>query len=279
MAKKSQDKQKIPRLIQSRIVGHGDIDPTQLLANPLNFRRHPGPQMDALRGSMSELGWIKTILVNRTTGHVLDGHARVEEAMRQNLPTIPVTLVELSEAEERLALAVLDPITEMATRDDVILSDLISQVSTDDDGLQYLLDTLLDKEADEESSDNIKRDAKNGKYTAKVTTPVYSPKGDKPDVAELWNPGKAKELTKKIMDSDIPDDVRSFLLHAAMRHVVFNYKLIAEYYCHATPDIQDLMEQSALVIIDFGKAIENGYVRLTETMMKLAGEDGDPDVG
>jgi hypothetical protein len=61
---------------KNRIVGHGEEEPEQLLANPLNFRRHPGPQFEALRGSLSELGWVKGVLVNRLTGHVVDGHAR-----------------------------------------------------------------------------------------------------------------------------------------------------------------------------------------------------------
>lgn len=98
--------------------------------------------MEALRGSMKELGWLKTILVNKTTGHVLDGHARVEEAMRQGLATIPATIVELSEREEKLALAVLDPITEMAYKDFPALNSLLAEISTSDAGLQALLDQL-----------------------------------------------------------------------------------------------------------------------------------------
>jgi DNA modification methylase len=143
---KEPKKDQASALIRSRIIGHGDVNPADLLANPLNFRRHPGNQMDALRGSMKELGWLKTILVNKTTGHVLDGHARVEEAMRQCLPTIPATIVELDPEEERLALAVLDPITEMATRDADMLADLLAQVSTEDPGLQALLDEMGKKE-------------------------------------------------------------------------------------------------------------------------------------
>ena len=40
----------------------------------------------------------------------------------------------------------------------------------------------------------------------------------------------------------------------------FNYEKIANYYAHATPDIQKLMEDSALVIIDYDKAIERGFL-------------------
>jgi DNA modification methylase len=129
--------------IQNRIVGHEDVAPDQLLAHPLNFRRHPGPQLEALRGSLAEIGWFKTVLVNKRTGHVIDGHARVEEAMRQNLATVPVTYLDLSEEEERLALAIGDPITEMAIRDDVALTALLGDVHATDERLKKMLAEML----------------------------------------------------------------------------------------------------------------------------------------
>jgi hypothetical protein len=57
-----------------------------------------------------------------------------------------------------------------------------------------------------------------------------------------------------------------FLLAAANRHVVFNFEEIANYYANASVECQELMENSALVIIDFDKAIENGYVALSEKL-------------
>jgi len=139
-------------LIRSRIVGHGEAAPRELVANPKNFRRHPAAQMDALRGSIKELGWVKTVVVNNTTGHVIDGHARIEEAIRAGLATIPVTQVELSEEEERLALAVLDPITAMARHDEEALQALLEDVATDDAGINALLDKLRkEKPVDEDT--------------------------------------------------------------------------------------------------------------------------------
>lgn len=128
--------------IRNRIVRHGEESPDQLLANPWNFRRHPGEQLNALRGSMKELGWIKDVIVNVTTGHVLDGHARIEESLRQGITSIPVTYVELSEDEERLALAVLDPISELAYRDDDAVAELLRSITTDDPGLRQLLTSM-----------------------------------------------------------------------------------------------------------------------------------------
>ena len=58
------------------------------------------------------------------------------------------------------------------------------------------------------------------------------------------------------------EEERQFLKDAAGRHNVFNYRNIAEYYAHATPEMQRLMEKSALVIIDINNAIANGYASL-----------------
>jgi DNA modification methylase len=134
--------------LKSRIVGHGDEAPDNLTANPLNFRRHPKEQLNALKGSMKELGWIKTVIVNKRSGYVLDGHARVEEAIRQGLPSIPVTYVDLDENEEKLALAVLDPITELAYRDDETLKLLLEQANASDQDLKDFLLTLNAQEAE-----------------------------------------------------------------------------------------------------------------------------------
>jgi ParB-like chromosome segregation protein Spo0J len=128
--------------LRTRIVGHGDVAPDQLLANPLNFRRHPGAQREVLRSSLGELGWVKTVIVNQRTGHVLDGHARVEEAMFAGAESVPVTYVDLDPNEEHIALALLDRISGMATTDDEILAALLQETETDDPVLQAALADL-----------------------------------------------------------------------------------------------------------------------------------------
>jgi len=128
---------------RSRIVGHDFVKPEDLLANPLNYRRHPQDQLVALKGSINELGWVKAVIVNKTTGFVLDGHARVEESMRMGIDSIPVTYVELSPDEERKALALLDPITNMAYSDDTALKSLIDQISFADQNMNDIVNSLL----------------------------------------------------------------------------------------------------------------------------------------
>ena len=64
-------------------------------------------------------------------------------------------------------------------------------------------------------------------------------------------------------------------MRAAGRHTVFNYGLIAEYYAHASPEMQELMEKSALVIIDVDNAIANGYATLMGEVLDAMGEAED----
>ena len=60
-----------------------------------------------------------------------------------------------------------------------------------------------------------------------------------------------------------------FLIRAANRHMIFNYEKIAEFYCHADKKTQALMEDSALVVIDFKKAMQLGYLRLKEEVEQM----------
>lgn len=103
-----------------------------------------------------------------------------------------------------------------------------------------------------------------GKYSSKIEAPIYEPKGQQPHILMLCNDAKTKSLLREIDESNVPESEKSFLRIAAHRHTVFNYEIAADYYAHASPEMQRLMESSALVIIDFEAAVENGFVRLCE---------------
>jgi len=63
-----------PPALRSRIVGSGEADPAALVANPRNWRTHPAEQGAALTGVLERVGWVQQVIVNRTTGHLVDGH-------------------------------------------------------------------------------------------------------------------------------------------------------------------------------------------------------------
>jgi hypothetical protein len=130
---------------RNRIVGHGEEAPDQLLANPLNWRVHPKAQQRALAGALAEVGWVAQALVNRRTGHLVDGHLRVELAVARGEPAVPVTYVDLSEDEERTVLATLDPLGAMATADAAKLEELLRDLTPSDAALRAMLDELAEK--------------------------------------------------------------------------------------------------------------------------------------
>lgn len=111
------------------------------------------------------------------------------------------------------------------------------------------------------------------KYTQKVDVLHYKPTGEKPKISELIDESKAHDLMTDILTAKISGEERSFLLKATYRHFAFNYRKIAEYYAHASKEVQELMEKSALVIIDYDDAIKNGYVKLSKRMEELRKAD------
>lgn len=100
------------------------------------------------------------------------------------------------------------------------------------------------------------------KYTSKINIPIYEPKNKKPHVLELFDDRKTKRIINEINNSNLTEDEKHFLIEASKRHTVFNYQKIADYYAHASVEMQKLMERQALVIIDFNKAYEYGYIKL-----------------
>lgn len=102
------------------------------------------------------------------------------------------------------------------------------------------------------------------KYSSKIEAPIYEPKNAKPHLLELINKEKSRRLIQEIDNSNLPIEEKNFLIDAARRHNVFNYEKIADYYANSNKEVQNFMERSALVIIDFEKAIQLGYVKLCD---------------
>lgn len=109
-------------------------------------------------------------------------------------------------------------------------------------------------------------EAKEDGYTKKIKAPIYEPKNVKPHILELYDYTQSMRLINIIKDSSVTDEEKKFLFEAAKRFTVFNYSKIADYYAHSDEEMQKLMEQLALVIVDFDKAIQHGFVKLSEEM-------------
>lgn len=186
---------------RNRIVGHAEVAPAELVPNPANWRSHPPEQQRALAGALGEVGWVAQVLVNRTPGHIVDGHLRVELARARNEATVPVTYVELSEEEERLVLASLDPLAAMAEAEKDALAALLAGLSSEDGALAQMLADLADH---------------NGIRIAGLSDPDEVP--PVPDEADVWvKPGELYRLGEHRLlcgDATKPQDVAHLLAGA-----------------------------------------------------------------
>ena len=117
-------------------------------------------------------------------------------------------------------------------------------------------------------------------YSRKFEAPVYEPAHANPHLKTLCDPTKTRALISRIDASELPEEEKVFLRAAAWRHAVFHYERIADYYAHSSPEMQGLMESSALVIIDFDAAIERGFVKLCDYIrdqyLEEYNSDADP---
>ena len=261
--------------LRDRIKSLRRVKASDLRPNPRNWRMHPEAQQNALRGVLAEVGIADALLARELpdgTLELVDGHLRTDIDPNTKWP---VLVLDVTKEEADKLLATVDPLAAMAEPDPEKLEALLAEVSTESEAVEAMLADLRDAagilaDADEQEEESP--------YTNKIIAPVYEPKGERPPLSALIDRDKTQELIEGIDAADLPDDVKEFLRLAAERHTVFNFRQIAEYYCHADAVLQDLMERSGLVIIDFNKAIEYGFVHLTERLGELADlEEADDD--
>lgn len=83
---------------RNRITRHADVPPSELVAHPLNARRHPKHQSDALSGVLSEVGVVQSVIVNERTGRMLDGSSG--EVRDGRLPVLNEVVTRHAEGDE-----------------------------------------------------------------------------------------------------------------------------------------------------------------------------------
>jgi DNA modification methylase len=116
-----------------------------LIANPKNWRRHPKSQADALRGILREIGFADALLVRELPNGkfmLLDGHLRATTTPDMLVPTL---VLDLSEEEADKLLLTLDPLASLAQADLDQVRQLLSSVTTDDEGVRSLLSVIADE--------------------------------------------------------------------------------------------------------------------------------------
>ena len=231
-----------------------------LTFNPINPRKINETKINQLKKSLvefPEMLKLRPIVVD-SNYVVLGGNMRLKACMDLGIESIPVVKAEDLTEDQKKEFIIKDNVSFGEWDWDIIESDFDIDLVQD-----WGLDVPIDEETEEE------------KYTRKIKAPTYEPMNQKPKIEQLVDTSRMMELINKIENSDISDEEKQFLILASYRHIVFDYSKIADFYAHSNQQMQELMESSALVIIDYNKAIEEGYVRLSQTMSELYSEDHD----
>lgn len=237
----------------------------KLIPYAMNARTHSEEQVAQIAGSIREFGFTNPVLVDKDET-IIAGHGRVLAARVLEMDFVPcIRLDHLTPAQVRAYVIADNKLALNAGWDESILKAEIDSLKTE--GFEMELTGFSNEELDAILQSNDPESGLSEKYTHKIEAPIYTPKGDKPQISELVDSSKAEALIREIESAKLPKEIDQFLKTAAARHFAFNYEKIAEFYCHADKKTQQLMEDSALIIIDFNKALQNGYAKLREELV------------
>lgn len=233
-----------------------DIDSIKPYKN--NAKKHPKEQIEQIKKSIEQFGMDDPIGIWKN--EVVEGHGRLIACKELGYKEIPIIRLDHLTDEERKAYALAHNKLTMNSDFDI---DILNKELEEITNIDMENFGFLDMDIEEEENP----------YSQKVDIPQYEVEGDMPDVKTLVDDVKTKELLQEIENANISKEDKDFLYYGAMRHLVFNYKAIAEYYANASKEVQELMEKSALVIIDLNNAIANGYVEMIEKMKEMIDDE------
>lgn len=246
---------------------------------------HQNPRLGNVQAIMDSLrahGQYKPVVANRGTHtgrgmEVLAGNHTVK-AFRDLQAAEPedaqwwlmsAVIIDVDEDMAKRIVLVDNRSPELGTYDNEVLTDLLGSLGdlsgtgyTDED-LAGLLAGVDDLVGDPEL------DAPVDPYTHSSDIPQYTPTGECPAVDTLVDTTRTQQLEDAISAADLPDQVRLFLMAAAQRHTVIDFRAVAEFYAHQPPEVQRLMEAQALVIIDVDDAIARGYAHMRTELHRM----------
>lgn len=224
-----------------------------------NNPRHNDEAVEYVKNSIKQFGFKVPIIVDKDNV-IIAGHTRLKAAKELGMETVPCIMADDLTPEQVKAFRLADnKVAEYSTWDiESLEKEFLGITNIDMENFGFL---------DGEEHPDIINDET---YNNDKEIPQYEIQGEKPPLKALVDEEKYNELMVEIDNvENVPEEVKCFLRKAATRHFRFNYKNIAEYYAHAPQEVQELMENSALVLIDIDNAIRQGYVRMNSDIEAL----------
>ena len=102
-----------------------------------------------------------------------------------------------------------------------------------------------------------------------IEIPFYEASEIAPSIEELANINEVKELINKINKLEIENELKEILKIRASFFADFNFQKIADYYHHSSDETKSIFESLGLVILAPKKALEMGFVEISENIYDL----------
>lgn len=229
-----------------------------------NYRKHSERNKELINKSLSEYGAGCSILIDNE-GEIIAGNGVYEQAQALN---IPVKVIE-TDGNELIAVKRTDLATEDLKRKQLAIMDnstsdtsefdlALLQADFDVPDLKDMGIDIPEVEIEEPKSD--KDDIVKELYDLRGL--VYEKQGEKPQIEDLYTEDGIKEFEKEIEKSNATKEEKAFMRKALTRFYRFNFRNIAEYYCHSSDEVKELFAKLLLVIPDGKQLLKNELLGL-----------------
>lgn len=221
-----------------------------------NAKEHTNAQIDAVKASMSQLGFGAPLVCwHNDDGRpeIVAGHARAIAAKALGIREVPCVFRDDWTDAQRRAYTLADNQTTMMT-------------GWDDDQLAYELDTLAGEfdMGDFGFDTTPDSDALDDRYSDNVGTVEYEPKDVERKPSELF---ETTDRFDALIDAVQDRTIKRMLRIRAEWFCRFDFAKIADYYANqASAEEQEAFEALGLVLLDRDGLIANGFSDLAESV-------------
>jgi len=230
-----------------------------------NPRVHLKSVRKQLKKSIEKFGFVEPIVVNNSKDRknvIIGGHFRVDVAKELGYKQIPCVRVEIDDLEKEKELN-LRLNKNIGSFDYELLADVLPASALEEIGFSLK----------EIRSAEFYRENTRYNYSTKV---FYEPIGLNVDLKDAIKTAETDRLLKLISESKLSDEEKKFLSYTAYRFTEIRFDYLAEIYSKSkNEELKKIFEELLLVIIDFDKAIERGFVQIDEAIAEAFFEDSE----
>jgi len=108
----------------------------------MNWREHGVGQVSAMEEVVEHYGYADSVTVNKRTGHIINGHMRVDIAIEKGWETIPVEYIDVDRDAELALLTYFDPISSLYEKNNARLGELTKAFDAKTERLKALAASL-----------------------------------------------------------------------------------------------------------------------------------------